>query len=294
MMANPAQAHPGDRAVAWRWPSLPLAATVAFLGLIALIVLLGAVSGDPDRISLTNRTQPPVGFGGPWDHPLGTDGLGRDILARTIAGARISLLIAISATVVAGSVGSVLGLVGGYFGGAPDRVTTWLGDVQLALPFVMIAVGVSASIEPSAVTVVMVLGATGWATYARVARLAAQPMRSATFVDAARVAGASNRRIAFRHVLPVIAPPLLAIASQQAGLMLLYEAALSYLGLGVPPATTTWGGMVADARESAQTAWWATVIPGLAIVLVVIGLNGTGVVLERRLSGERSVKRRKA
>jgi peptide/nickel transport system permease protein len=290
MMANPARPLAASRLPAWRWPSLPIAGVVAFLAALAIVAVLGQ-AGDPDSISLTDRSQPPIGFGGTWDHPLGTDGLGRDILARVIAGARVSLLIALGATLVAGTIGSVIGLLGGYFGGLADRITTWLGDVQLAAPFVVIAIGVSASIEPSALTVILILGVTGWATYARVARLAAQPLRTAPFVDAARVAGASSGRVAFRHVLPVIAPPLLAIGSQQAGLMLLYEAALSYLGLGVPAGTITWGGMISDARESAQTAWWATVMPGLAIVIVVIGLNGTGVVLERRLTGERTVRK---
>jgi peptide/nickel transport system permease protein len=291
MMANPARPIATNRGIIWRWPARPAAAVGGLVAMLAVAAIVGQFAGNPDRVALTARLQPPVGFDGTWDHPLGTDGLGRDILARVIAGARISLLIAISATVVAGSIGSVLGLLGGYFGGMADRLTVWLGDVQLALPFVVIAIGVAASLRPSALAVVLILGTTGWATYARVARLAAQPLRSAPFVDAARVAGASNARIAFRHLLPVIASPLLAIASQQAGLMMLYEAALSYLGLGVPPGTITWGGMIADSRETAQTAWWATAAPGLAIVLVVIGLNGTGVVLERSLMGDRGTRR---
>jgi peptide/nickel transport system permease protein len=157
----------------------------------------------------------------------------------------------------------------------------------MAIPFIVVAIGVTASLEPSAINVVAVLGVTGWATYARVARIAAQPLRHATFVDAARVSGAGHGRIVFRHLLPVIAPPLIAIACQQAGAMMLFEAALSYLGLGVPADTVTWGGMIADARETAQTAWWATIVPGLAIVLVVIGFNATGSVLEMRLLGGR-------
>ena len=292
MIANPVQPRPADCPVVWRWPSIPIAFVVLVAAVLAMVGALGQMAGEPGQVALTDRLRPPVGFGGAWDHPLGTDGLGRDILARIIAGARVSLLIAVSATVVAGTIGSGVGLLGGYFGGITDRLTTWLGDVQLALPFVVIAIGVAASFEPSALTVVLILGTTGWATYARVARLAAQPLRSAAFVDAARVSGASNGRIAFRHVLPVIAPPLLAIASQQAGLMLLYEAALSYLGLGVPPGTITWGGMIADSRETAQTAWWATVVPGLAIVFVVMGFNGASVVLERRLMGDRKVRKR--
>jgi peptide/nickel transport system permease protein len=282
-------------APAWRRPSGGTAAIACFLLLLIGLGLLGpSIRQDPGEISLSDRLIAPVGFGGSWNHPLGTDHLGRDVLARVFAGARISLIVATSATIVAGAIGTVIGLLGGYFGGRLDRLAVWLGDVQMAIPFVVVAIGISASFEPSAINVVAVLGVTGWAMYARVSRLAAQPLRRATFVDAARVVGASNGRIVFRHVLPVIAPPLLAIAGQQAGAMMLYEAALSFLGLGVPSGTITWGGMIADARETAQTAWWATIAPGVAIVLVVIGFNATGAVISRRLTGfsVREVRRR--
>jgi peptide/nickel transport system permease protein len=265
----------------------------AFLAILIGLGLLGPAmfAHDPNKVALTDRLMPPIGFGGTWAHPLGTDHLGRDIFARVIAGARISLILAVAATVVAGAIGTTIGLLGGYFGGRLDRASVWLGDVQMAIPFVVVAIGVSASLKPSAFNVVLILGATGWATYARVSRLAAQPLRHAAFVDAARVAGADNRRILFRHLLPVIAPPLIAIASQHAGAMMLYEAALSFLGLGVPTSTITWGGMIADARETAQTAWWATVAPGIAIVLVVIGFNATGGVVTRRLVNGTSTRR---
>ena len=261
------------------------------LGVLVILVALfatgligpGVTPHDPAAVSLGDRLHAPLGFGGAVDHPLGTDQLGRDVLSRVVAGARISILVAIGATFLAGTLGTLIGLLGGYFGGALDRLTTWLGDVQMAIPFVVVAVGVAASINPSATTVVVVLGSTGWATYARVARLEAQPVRRSAFVDAARVTGATQARIAFRHVLPVILPPVLAIAGQQTGAMMLYEAALSFLGLGVPAGTITWGGMIADARETAQTAWWATVVPGVAIVLVVIGFNATGGLATRLL-----------
>jgi peptide/nickel transport system permease protein len=272
--------------MSWHWPSAgSLAASCFLLVLIGLGLLGPSLQQDPAAISLSNRLVAPVGFGGSWGHPLGTDQLGRDVMARTIAGARISLIVAISATVVAGAIGTTLGLLGGYFGGRLDRLAVWLGDVQMAIPFVVVAIGVSATFDPSAVNVIAVLGVTGWASYARVSRLAAQAVRRATFVEAARMMGASNGRIVSRHVLPVIAPPLLAIAGQQAGAMMLYEAALSYLGLGVPTGTITWGGMIADARETAQSAWWTTIAPGIAIVLVVIGFNATGAVISRRLTG---------
>jgi peptide/nickel transport system permease protein len=281
-----AVAAPLRRQVAFRARISPAAiGTGLFLAILVLAGIAGpAISPhDPDAVSLGNRLVEPIGFGGSLTRPLGTDQLGRDVLSRVIAGARVSLLVAVSATVLAGTLGTLIGLLGGYFGGMLDRVTTWLGDVQMAIPFVVVAIGVAASIKPSALTVTIVLGITGWATYARVARLAARPIRQAAFVDAARVAGASQARIAFRHVLPVILPPVLAIAGQQTGAMMLYEAALSFLGLGVPAGTITWGGMIADARETAQTAWWATVVPGVAIVLVVIGFNATGALIARRL-----------
>jgi len=275
---------------------MPSAGSIAAVTFAALLIVLGILgpsmfAHDPNQISLTDRLAPPIGFGGSWAHPLGTDQLGRDLLARVIAGARISLIVAISATVVAGTIGVTIGMVGGYFGGRLDHLAVWLGDVQMAIPFVVVAIGVSASLTPSAVNVVVILGLTGWATYARVARLAAKPLRRAGYVDAARLTGAGHGRILFRHLLPVIAPTLLAIAGQQAGAMMLYEAALSYLGLGVPAGTITWGGMVADARDTAQTAWWATVVPGLAIVLVVIGFNATSAVISRRVLNGRSTRR---
>jgi peptide/nickel transport system permease protein len=268
------------------------AAVAIVAGFVISLIAIGLFGSDltrerPDAISLSDRLEPPIGFGGTWSQPLGTDQLGRDVLARVLSGARISLIVAVSATAIAGTIGSTIGLLGGYLGGRLDRATTWLGDVQMAVPFVVVAVAVAASIKPSAGTVVLVLGATGWSTYARVARLAAQPLRHALFVDSARVAGASQKRVVFRHVLPVILPSLLAIAGQQTGAMMLYESALSFLGLGVPAGTITWGSMIADARETAQTAWWATVAPGLAIVTVVFGFNATGAAITRQLTGNR-------
>jgi peptide/nickel transport system permease protein len=242
-------------------------------------------SHDAGAVALTDRLAAPVGFGGGWAHPLGTDQLGRDVLARVLTGARASLIVAISATALAGTIGSLIGLTGGYFGGRLDLVTTWLGDVQMAIPFVVVAIAVAASVKPSVLTVVIVLGVTGWASYARVARLAALPLRRALFVDAARVMGAGSARVMFRHVLPVILPTLLAIAGQQTGAMMLYESALSFLGLGVPAGTITWGGMIADSREISQQAWWATVAPGLAIVVAVLGFNAFGTVLAQGLTG---------
>ena len=263
----------------------PLAVTLIVAG--ALIVLL-TLPGDPNAIDLAARLTPPIGFGGTWDHPLGTDQLGRDIASRLVAGAAVTLLIAIAATLIAAAVGITLGVAGGYRGGRLDRAILWLGDVQLALPFIVIAIGVSAVLNPSVTGVILILAVTGWTTYARVARLTVMPLRHASFIEAARVNGATESRILYRHLLPVALTPLIAIACQQAGAMILYASALSYLGLGVPSSTITWGGMIADARDTAATAWWVTVIPGLAIVITVVLFTAFGAWLNRRIVGKRS------
>jgi peptide/nickel transport system permease protein len=260
----------------------------ALLIATALVIAIGLpwlIHLEPNAIDLRARLQEPILFGGSWSHPLGTDQLGRDIGIRMLAGAKISLLVAIAATLLAGLIGSTIGLTGGYLGGVPDRVALWLGDLQLAIPFVIIAIGVSAVLTPSVLNVILILGTTGWATYARVARLSVIPLRNAPFVDAARVNGVSQPRIVTRHLLPVVLPPLIAIASQQAGAMILYEAALSFLGLGVPGGTITWGRMIADARDASSTAWWATVMPGLAIVFIVLGFNALGSYSLDRMGG---------
>ena len=262
---------------------------LAIFAIGALIVLAPVVlTLAPDEIDLGARLQPPIGLGGTWSHPLGTDQLGRDVFDRILVGARVSLAIGIAATVLAGTVGSGIGLTGGYLGHLTERITLWFGDVQMALPFVVIAIGISAVLRPSLPGVILILGFSGWATYARVARLTAQPLRHAMFIDAARVNGATETRVIFRHLLPVAMSPILAIASQQAGAMILYESALSFLGIGVPASTITWGRMIADARDLPPSAWWVTVMPGLAIVFTVLAFNIVGIVLHQRLLGRRS------
>ncbi len=247
-------------------------------GIVAIIVALAAIGpalplADPHHQDLLTRLTPPAGFGGTIDHPLGTDGLGRDLLARIIAGARISLLIGVVATMVAGTIGVTLGLLAGFAGGIVDGAVSWLVDVQLAMPFVVIAIVIAAVMSPGLITTMAVLAATGWVGYARIVRLRVRSLRAAPFVEAARAIGASRSRLATRHLLPNVAGPIVVLASQQVGAMILYEAALSYLGLGVPPDTVTWGGMVAEGRDSLVEGWWVSAAPGLAIVATVLGLS---------------------
>jgi peptide/nickel transport system permease protein len=203
-----------------------------------------------------------------------------------VTGARISLLIGGVATLAAGAVGSLLGAVAGYAGGRVDRVVTFLADVQLALPFVIVAIAVTAALGNSLRNVVFVLAVTGWVGYARIVRLQTLSLRAAPFVEAARVAGAGPGRILLRHLLPNLATPIVVVASQQVAALILFEAALSYLGLGLPGETVTWGGMVADGRDQLLTAPWVSALPGAAIALTVLGFNLLGDWLAGVLSPE--------
>jgi peptide/nickel transport system permease protein len=247
------------------------------LGLIAVAVVGPAIVGtDPGRQQLTARLQPPVLWGGGWDHPFGTDALGRDLLARVVAGARISLIVGVVATLIAGALGVALGLIAGYAGRLIDRCISFVVDVQMAVPFVVIAIGVVAVLGNTLVNVIAVLALTGWVGYTRIVRLEVMALRRAPFTEAARAIGASPARILLRHLLPNVAGSIIVIGSQQVAAMILYEAALSYLGLGVPSGYITWGRMVADGQTTLMNAWWVSTIPGVAIALTILGLNLLG------------------
>jgi peptide/nickel transport system permease protein len=260
-----------------RWPRLTPGGAVG-LAVLALLVFAAFVAPrlgatDPAHQALRARLAPPVGFGGDWAHPLGTDQLGRDLLARVIAGAKVSLLIGVGATLASGAVGVSLGLLAGFLGGWTDRVVSFLADVQLALPFVIVAIAITAAMGASIRNVVIVLTITGWVAYDRILRLQTLALRRAPFIEAARALGASPARIMLRHLAPNLTAPVIVIASQQVAAMILFEAALSYLGLGAGSDTITWGGMIAAGREPMLTAWWVAVVPGAAIALTVLGLN---------------------
>jgi len=260
---------------------------------LLLTVLVAAVAGpwlplaEPDRQDLVGRLAPPLGFGGEVAHPLGTDTLGRDLLARVVAGARVSALVGVIATLVAGAIGVALGLVAGAAGGVTDRIVSWAVEVQMAVPFVVVAIAVGATLRPGVGTAVLVLGATGWVGYARVVRVQARSLRTAPFVEAARSLGAGRGRVLGRHLLPNLLGPAIVLASQQVGAIVLYEAALSYLGLGVGGEVVTWGGMVAAGQETLVDAWWVATVPGLAIAWTVLGLTLVGDRLATRDGGAR-------
>ena len=246
-------------------------------GLIVVAVLGPlVVGGDPMRQDLTGRLAPPLGLGGSAAHPLGTDALGQDILSRLVAGARVSLLIGAVATLMAGVVGVTLGMTSGYAGGLIDRAVTWLVDVQMTVPFVVVAIAVTAVLGNGLGPVLLTLALTGWVGYARIVRLQTRSLRRAPWVEAARSLGVGPGRLLARHLLPNLAAPVVVLASQQAAAMILYEAALSYLGLGIGGEAVTWGEMVADGQETLLNAWWVATVPGAAVAITVLGLNLLG------------------
>ena len=273
-----ARPTPSPRRV-WRRPAWGVGGVVG-LTLTALLVA-AALAGpllpiDPARQALALRLQPPFWAGGSLAHPLGTDQLGRDLLARVVAGARISLLVGAVATIGAGAIGVALGLLAGFRGGRVDAAIRWLVDVQLAVPFVVMAIALTTAVGRGLGTLLATLALTGWIAYARVVRMQARAIRDAPWAEAARSLGASPARVAIRHILPNLSAPILVLATQQVAAMILYEAALSYLGLGLGDKTITWGGMVAGGRETLLVAPWVSIVPGGAIALAVLGLNLLG------------------
>ena len=249
---------------------------------ITLLIVIAALLAkplsphDPYRQDIRHRLTGPFWMTGDLDHMLGTDSLGRDILARIIYGARISLLVGVSAVTMSGSIGVTLGLVAGYFRGRWDSIIMRLADVQLAVPTMVLALVAMAVVGPGLRNLIIILGVTGWVGYARVVRGEVLSIREKEFVEAARAIGASHGRILLLHLLPNVAASIIVISSLRVAGMILVEASLSFLGLGVQPPTPTWGGMVAEGRDLVYRAWWVSTFPGIAIFIVVLGINLLG------------------
>jgi peptide/nickel transport system permease protein len=209
-------------------------------------------------------------------HPLGTDHLGRDILARIIYGAQIALIVGVAAVLISGLVGMVVGLLSGYFGGRVDDVFMRLADIQLAFPFILLAIAVIGVLGASLRNIIIVIGVSSWVVYARIVRSEVLSIREREFVQAAIALGSRDGRVMLRHVLPNTFTPWLVVATLDMARVIVIESALSFLGLGVQPPTPTWGGMLADGRVYLSTAWWLATFPGLAILITVLGINLLG------------------
>jgi peptide/nickel transport system permease protein len=251
----------------------------AMTGLVVLAALFAPLLAPLpyDDQDLSRSMLPPFWLsGGSLANPLGTDFLGRDLLSRLLFGARTSLLVGAAAVLVAGTIGTTFGLLSGYFGGWVDAIVMRLVDLQLAFPPIVLAIGILTMVGSSLFTIVAVLGVIGWVQYARIMRGQTLSLREREFVLAARVLGADDRRILARHILPNALAPMLVIATINVSIMMLTEASLSFLGIGVRPPTPAWGSMLSEAREVFRVAWWNALFPGLAIVWTVIGINLLG------------------
>jgi peptide/nickel transport system permease protein len=266
---------------------LPLVPVLAAVVAAALAPWVAPHSPTSGRLA-ARLTPPSWQANGTLERLLGTDLLGRDVLSRLIWGARISLLIALSATVLGASVGSLLGLVTGYYRGRVDRIVTKLIDVQLAFPFVLLAIAVIAVAGPSVPVLIVVLAIGSWVGHARIVRGLILGLREREYVQAARALGAGTPRVMFRHLLPEVLSVILVLATFDVGRIIILESTLSFLGLGVQPPTPSWGSDLRDAAAYVRQAWWIAAFPGLAIMIVVLGVNLVGDVL-RDILDPRSV-----
>ncbi len=258
-----------------------------WLGLIGLLLLtvlvLLAVFGplldlpDPTRTNLRARmAAPTLSFAGLGAHPLGTDQLGRDILSRIVAGSQVTLMVAGAAVVLGGVLGTLLGLIAGFFGGWLDRILMRLVDIQLAVPLMLLALMVVAALGPSLQNLIIVLALVSWVRYARIVRGQVLAVREREFVQSARAIGASAPRIILRHILPNVLTPAVVVATLELARVIVLEAGLSFLGLGVQPPFPSWGRMLAEGRTYISSAWWIITFPGLALMLTVLAVNLLG------------------
>jgi peptide/nickel transport system permease protein len=258
---------------------LTLIIPVIILTIIVLVAIFAPLLApyDPVKISLTDRLMPPFwAEDGSTEHFLGTDKLGRDVLSRLIFGARISLSVSLLVILITSAIGTTLGIIGGYLGGRTEAFLMRITDICLSFPAILVAMLLAVSMGPSFTTVVLAVSVLGWAPYARLIRGETLKLREADFVAQARVIGSSSIRIMLRHIFPNIVNSLIIIMTLQVGLLIITEASLSFLGVGIPPPAPSWGNMVNDGRNLVDTAWWISTFPGIAIALVVLSGNFLG------------------
>jgi len=267
------------RSAASRLGDLPMI-PIIILAVIAFMAIFADVLAphNPEVGALTARFKPPFWqTGGTMDHILGTDQLGRDVLSRLIFGARVSMVVGFTAVIFAGTVGTALGIISGYLGGWVDQVIMRLTDTWLALPALTFAIFLAAIVGPSMWNIVIILGVTYWTRYARVIRGEVLSLKEREFVRLAVVAGCSKWTIMYRHILPNIINSAIVLGTLMLGVVIITEATLSFLGVGVPPPQAAWGLMLSDGKQSLMVGrWWLSVLPGLCIMLMVLSANLLG------------------
>jgi peptide/nickel transport system permease protein len=269
------------RTSAWlRWLRLILRSKTGTLGLIiVLFIFIISIFApyiaphDPAQMNPSVMLKPPVWMeGGEEGYILGTDNLGRDLLSRIIYGSQISLLVGICSVIVAGIIGVAAGLIAGYYGGFVDNVLMRLVDSFLAIPNILFILVVISVLGPGVLTLIFVIGATNWVTYARVVRGEVLSIKEREFVRAAKSIGTRNRKIIMQHVLPNVISSFIVISTLSVATTIILEASLSFLGLGIQPPTVSWGGMLSSGRNYLATSWWVATFPGVAITIAVLGI----------------------
>ncbi len=249
--------------------------------LISVVLISAAIAPiitpTPNKQHLSDRLTPPIWeMEGTSEYLLGTDGLGRDLLSRILWGAQVSLLVGITSVVLASIIGIPIGMAAGYFGSAIDPILMRIVDIQLAFPDVLLAMAIVAFTGPSLLNIILAIVVTSWVKFARLARASTLVVKELTYTEGARAIGSSNLRIMVLTILPNIVTPLIILATLQVGGAIITESALSFLGLGIPPPTPTWGGMLAEGREYLMVSWWISTFPGIAILIAVLGINLLG------------------
>ena len=258
-----------------RFANLEFILGAALTIIICLAVLFSDLlfPGGADKIDLMARLAKPFASAA---HPFGTDPLGRDVLARVVAGGKISLLVGFTSVIGAVVFGVVVGLIAGYYRGFWDMLVMRFADLQLAMPFILLAITFIAIVGGSLTNTIILLIVSQWVQYARLVRGSVLTLREREFILSARAIGVKDWRIIFQHLLPNLIGPVIVLMTLNVANNILLESSLTFLGLGVDPTIPSWGGMLADGRTYLQTAWWVSVFPGLAILLTVLGLNLLG------------------
>jgi len=252
------------------------------IGLVVLIVVAAAAAAAPliapygPTLQETGQSLKPGFWAGNERNLLGTDLQGRDILSRLIYGARISVAVGLTAVAISALIGVLAGLVAGFYAGRVGDGIMRVADIQLSFPAILLALALVGILGPSAFNVVLVLGVTGWVVYARVVRGRVLSVKETEFIAAAHAIGARDPRIIFRHVLPNVMTPVIVLATLEVATVIIAEATLSFLGVGIQPPTPTWGGMLADGKLYLRNAWWVSTIPGVTITVVVLSINLLG------------------
>jgi ABC-type dipeptide/oligopeptide/nickel transport system permease subunit len=261
----------------WRLKWSVVAAVVMLLVVASAVFAPVVAPHGPLAVNITHRLAPPAWMhGGTADHLLGTDQIGRDLLSRVIYGGRVSLVVGVAAVLISASLGVLLGLGAGYFGGRVDWTIMTLVNIMLTFPFVLLALAVIAVLGPSLINMIFVLGVADWPLYARVIRAETLSLREREFVTASRALGLGHLRIMFRQILPNLVSIIVVIATLQVARVIILESFLSFLGLGIQPPTPAWGNMLGEGRVYLLNSWWIAAFPGLAIFVTTLAINLMG------------------